>query len=246
MKLTRTLTIAIVASIGPVAAATLPLDRPTPPPCCADGICAAHASSFGYFPTRWRVWPGLSQAPLPTVKQPTIRQIPGITPIEPPSPEEEDRQAPQPIRTLAPPRPTTEAPPTTTSPTTTPPPSTPQTRPFDGPTGPAGGAGAQTPPSTLVPRSSMPTGTTPGLPQPGQSQPSPLFDGQPPGGGATSPSSLFPPSASLNGAQPAGSANAYGGTIRPASAATAAPARQRRNSDDPPPPPPFTLGNSAR
>src|SRR5262245_25067929 len=102
MKLARTLFYGLLASAPLSAAATLPLDRPTPPPCCVDGICRAHAGSFGYFPTRWRTWPGLGVAPMPTLQPPDIKNIPGLPAIEPPKPEDEDRQAPEPTKPAAP------------------------------------------------------------------------------------------------------------------------------------------------
>ncbi|HEX2474212.1 MAG TPA: hypothetical protein VHK01_05680, partial [Lacipirellulaceae bacterium] len=33
------------------------IDRPTPPACCADGICYPNAATWGTYPTRWRRWP---------------------------------------------------------------------------------------------------------------------------------------------------------------------------------------------
>jgi hypothetical protein len=241
MKLTRTLTLTIVASIGPFAAATLPLDRPTPPPCCADGICSAHAHTFGYFQTRWRVWPGLSQAPMPTVKQPTVRQIPGLPAMEPPKAEEEDRQAPPPIRTVAPPRPTTEAPPAGS-----PPPATPQTLPFNSPSA-SGGTSQPTMPFGTRPTS--PSGTTPTPPQ--QALP---FGNEPSRVPETPLELPFSPSASQfrRDIPPASSSYRTSGTVRPANPSPANPSpanessatSQQRNSNDPPPPPPFRLGRA--
>ena len=45
-------------ALAGVALAETRLDRPTPPAQCVDGICPAHPFTHGYFPTRWRVWPG--------------------------------------------------------------------------------------------------------------------------------------------------------------------------------------------
>jgi hypothetical protein len=47
MKRTRILSLSFAAVFASTALATLPLDRPTPPPCCVDGICHAHAARFG-------------------------------------------------------------------------------------------------------------------------------------------------------------------------------------------------------
>jgi hypothetical protein len=179
MKLARILSLGIAVGFAQCALATLPLDRPTPPPCCVDGICHAHAARFGYFPTRWRVWPGLAVAPMPTPPTTTPRNIPGINPYDPIRPEDEDRQAPEPTRTSLPAaeqpqgeQPTNGAPPT-------------------GPRDSRGGAGAPptaplgTPPGGLT----LPPGGLPTTPGPLQLQPTM------PGGPAPRPSTtpLAPP-----------------------------------------------------
>jgi len=242
MRFAHIITLGVVAGFAGTAAATIPLDRPTPPPCCADGICHAHAQVFGVNQTRWRVWPGLSVAPMPTVKQQIIRQIPGIPAIERPKPEEEDRQAPPPTRSLAPPI-TTEGPAATA----------PSAAPFgpqdtgNGPTTPRTTTPGS-PSSTMTPRTMTPQPMTPRTTTP--------FGGAPGGaapGGDTDrpPTPPFSPSASrtrqpLN-VQPAAPAEENWSTAR----ATAAPVRggsvyaDRRASNDPPPAPPFVLGNTS-
>jgi hypothetical protein len=89
---------AVACAAASVAAAGPPIDPPTPPPCCVDGVCRAHATTFGYFPTRWRVWPGIGVAPEPTIQEPQVRKVPGVEPYDLPPPEEEDRRAPEPTR----------------------------------------------------------------------------------------------------------------------------------------------------
>lgn len=46
------------------------IDPPTPPPCAADGTCYPNTSEWGYYPSRWRTWPGVSLEPTPS-KGPT-------------------------------------------------------------------------------------------------------------------------------------------------------------------------------
>ena len=113
------------------------IDRPTPPACCADGICYPNTTTWGTYPTRWRRWPGETLAPTPadgiTPPQPT-----DLPPFIAPPKEEEERRAP-------PPTPEPEAdeengevtrPPTT--PPTTPPAETPDLSPITPPTTPPG------------------------------------------------------------------------------------------------------------
>ncbi len=75
-----------------------PLDRPSPPPCCADGQCFASPGTYGVYATRWRQWPIESMAPAPAEKTsplsaPLQREVsPFVTPL----PKEEDRKAPPP------------------------------------------------------------------------------------------------------------------------------------------------------
>lgn len=129
------------------------IDRPTPPPCCADGQCLA-SPLYGYYQTRWRLWPvappatGVNKQFNPEQLQ---NQVPAF--VTPP-PEEEDRKAPPPTTPREEPGAGSRAPsaggPNTTSPTgenvvppapggsTTLPPTTPIRPPGDSsePTGP--------------------------------------------------------------------------------------------------------------
>ena len=34
------------------------IDRPTPPPCAADGTCYPNENTWGWYPCHWRQWPG--------------------------------------------------------------------------------------------------------------------------------------------------------------------------------------------
>jgi hypothetical protein len=82
----------------PSMAESPPLDRPTPPPCCADGQCFASPLTYGYYDTRWRRWP------LECLAQATPGQVPQlpaplrqeIAPFVRPPAEQEDRKAPPP------------------------------------------------------------------------------------------------------------------------------------------------------
>jgi hypothetical protein len=114
-----------------------PLDRPTPPPCCADGVCYPNPTTWGVYPTRWRRWPGVTDAPLEPSPAPAPGELgPEVPPYEAPPAEEEERRAPPPTQQRRP----VEAPPEGeaapgTQPTTPPEGATPPTGPFNlGPT----------------------------------------------------------------------------------------------------------------
>jgi hypothetical protein len=78
-------------------AAPPPLDRPSPPPCCADGRAYPNPLTFGWYETRWRRWPIESMASMPGGRLgPTSAQGSDIRPYDPPPPEDEDRRAPPP------------------------------------------------------------------------------------------------------------------------------------------------------
>ena len=49
----------------------LPIDPPTPPPCAADGTCYPNTGEWGYYPSRWRPWPGDQLVPTPSDAEPT-------------------------------------------------------------------------------------------------------------------------------------------------------------------------------
>ena len=62
---------------------------PNCPRCNASGSgpCPANVKYFGYYPTRWRHWPGTEPAPTPAVQAPTI-------PVEVPPPDQESSGKP--------------------------------------------------------------------------------------------------------------------------------------------------------
>src|SRR6516165_6695603 len=78
------------------AATPLPIDRPTPPPCAADGTCYPNEGTWGWYPCKWRRWPGEVLEPTPAGAQPTPAELQkgGLGPFEAPTPEREDTQAP--------------------------------------------------------------------------------------------------------------------------------------------------------
>jgi hypothetical protein len=93
---------ALVLSTGtPAVAAHPPLDRPTPPPCCADGICRPNTLEWGVYPTRWRRWPTEELEPTPAGQAKPGQEIPGIPSYETMPPELEDRRAPPPTKPRA-------------------------------------------------------------------------------------------------------------------------------------------------
>jgi hypothetical protein len=80
-----------------LAVTPLPIDRPTPPPCAADGTCYPNEGTWGWYQCRWRKWPGEELVPTPAGVQPTPAEVQkgtDLTPFETPSPEHEDIQAP--------------------------------------------------------------------------------------------------------------------------------------------------------
>jgi hypothetical protein len=83
---------AVVAIAGPP-----PLDRPSPPACCADGVCYPNPGTFGVYRTRWRRGPGEELEPIPAATPPG-GQVPEAPPFEPIQKEDEDRAAPPPTK----------------------------------------------------------------------------------------------------------------------------------------------------
>src|SRR4029079_1592927 len=70
-------------------------DRPTPPPCCADGRGITSPATIGYYDTHWRPWP--IQNPGPGTPKTGEQQLQNAVPrFEAPPAEEEDRKAPPP------------------------------------------------------------------------------------------------------------------------------------------------------
>jgi hypothetical protein len=153
------------ATHGLLANGPPPMDRPTPPPCCADGLCYPNPVTWGHYPTRWRRWPGDYLEPLPPQLTPPAPLPADLPPYEAPSPEEEDRRAPPPTA----PR---EAPPRT--------PEQPLTDPTAAPPG-------ETPPSTTPAAPSVVPPRLPLQPQPG------LPFGEPEENGLEQPSTVPAP-----------------------------------------------------
>ena len=79
---------AAIVSAGPPL-----LDRPSPPACCADGVCYPNPTTWGYYQAQWRRWPTAPLEPTPEAVPPEGR-LPELPPAELPSKEEEDRAAP--------------------------------------------------------------------------------------------------------------------------------------------------------
>ena len=86
----------LLIGFGGEALATPPhcVDRPTPPPCCADGQCIANPLTYGVYPTRWRRWPLEYAAPMqPGQLGPSAQQLgEDIENFELPPASEEDRK----------------------------------------------------------------------------------------------------------------------------------------------------------
>ena len=113
-----------------VSAAPPPLDRPSPPPCCADGLCYPNPLTWGHYPTKWRRWPTDYLEPLPPEALPPAPLDPDVPAFEAPPAEEEDRRAPPPTAPRVPPEGEDQAPaPPSRGPATGAPPTVPITPP---------------------------------------------------------------------------------------------------------------------
>src|SRR5262245_24011561 len=102
-----------ICTATPAVAAHPPLDRPTPPPCCADGICRPNAAEWGWYRTQWRRWPTEELAPTPATSPGKAGKeaVPGVPSYETIPPELEDRRAPPPTKPRAESEERREAPP---------------------------------------------------------------------------------------------------------------------------------------
>jgi hypothetical protein len=88
-----------ICGVTSLAWGQLPLiDPPTPPPCAADGTCYPNTCRWGYYPSRWRTWPGTEMAPEPSSAGPTPADQQRVSPelghSETPPAELEDAAAP--------------------------------------------------------------------------------------------------------------------------------------------------------
>src|SRR6187455_2689056 len=87
----------IFGCVGTAAAAPPPLDRPSPPPCCADGHCFANSVTYGWYETRWRRWPCECGEAVPGSQlTPAAKPSGDLPAYDIPPAEEEDRRAPLP------------------------------------------------------------------------------------------------------------------------------------------------------
>jgi hypothetical protein len=246
VKLTTTIATGVLFAwmTASSVAASAPVDRPTPPPCCADGQCFANPVTYGVYPTRWRRWPLECVEEVPT-GQPTALPAPlqkEVPPFEAPPPEQEDRRAPPPTAPVGEQAPAAAAPgmtPRAPSGTT--------------PTGPPSAAPGTQPPT-------LPSYPPPGLPTP---QTSPLA---PPAAPGTQPGEgpLYKgisPESPLNRSGPTGDLDPPPSLpFGPQSVAPVAPVREASHpatiiipgpsakpvqipSNDPPPVPPASLAS---
>ena len=100
MNLKRAMTAGLLAicARGQADGAGPPLmDRPTPPACCADGVCYPNPTTWGSYPTRWRRWPTEALGPTADGVRPPGEDV-GLPSYEAPPKEEEERSAPPPTR----------------------------------------------------------------------------------------------------------------------------------------------------
>lgn len=73
------------------------MDSPLPPPCAAEGTCRPNRKTWGYYPGRWRRWPGDYDDSTGT-GEPRPGEA-GLEKVDIPPAEEEDRAAPAPSET---------------------------------------------------------------------------------------------------------------------------------------------------
>jgi hypothetical protein len=94
-KFTCALTVSGLVSCAAAAFGAGPplLDRPSPPPYCADGVCQPNSPNFGWYQTRWRRWPTVPLEPTPA-EIPPGGLVPEAPAFERPPKAEEDRAAP--------------------------------------------------------------------------------------------------------------------------------------------------------
>jgi hypothetical protein len=224
MKFPKTATAGVLFfGLGNVSSALPPCpDRPTPPPCCADGHGYSRSETFGVYETHWRPWPIQNLGP--GKPQTGEQQLQNIVPrFESPSAEEEDRKAP---------------PPTT-------PPEAPPSRIPTGTNNTTPGSETKTAPN--APGARQPGDTTEPA---GQRRTLPPYEPQSPGGnrptGGTGPTGEVDPPPAL----PFGPGSIqHGSPVREANRLPALPTRSERPfsgansnpSDDPPPALPNTL-----
>lgn len=223
MKFSKTATAGVLFfGLNNVSSALPPCpDRPTPPPCCADGRGYSRSETFGVYETRWRPWPiqNLGPGKPQTGEQQLLNVVPRF---EAPAAEEEDRKAP---------------PPTT-------PPEAPLSRVPAGTNNAPPGSETKTAPNAPGVRQ---PGETPEPPD--QRRTLPPYQPQPPGGNrqnSTGPTGEYDPPPAL----PFGPGSIQHGTpVRQANRLPALPPRLERqtsgadsnSNDDPPPALPGTL-----
>jgi hypothetical protein len=236
MKLVKIIRVgALAITTGtPAFAANPPLDRPTPPPCCADGICYPKPDTWGNYQTRWRRWPAEELEPTPAAgaKQPG-KELPGVPSYETIPPDLEDRRAPPPTKPRLEAEERPEAP---SERPMTPPSGVEPTAPRSGPlSSPPGGLLQSPPESPLTPAPSTPfspgPGTSPLLPPPSNNK-MPWENGNEPTGDWDPPPA--PPSAtavSIDRSRPPATPNRFvpAQPVRPT-----VPTRQTPNGDPPP------------
>jgi hypothetical protein len=231
-------------------AAPPPLDRPTPPACCADGICYPNPTTFGVYATRWRRWPTERLEPTPAGVKPPAEAPPELPSYERPRAEEEERAAPPPTKAAEEAREEKEKEPT---PQAMPP--GPGAVPFGTPPGP----GSEPPLPFDETPPAAPT-TPPGMRFPWETEEPTTPSTTPPATPPTTP--VVPPTVPLNSSPPTGDwdppppppfgapSRAEGVQVRAAERSATprverpAPPRRQTPSNDPPPAFPIALADA--
>jgi hypothetical protein len=235
----------VISTSAPAIATNPPLGRPTPPPCCADGICYPNATTWGWYETRWRRWPTEDLQPTPAtgVGKPG-QETPGIPSYETMSPELEDRKAPPPTKPRAEQEERSEAPrerPLAPAPDGESPPPRPSL------TTPPGGLLTTPPESPLTPGGPAPFSPTPSTPQtsplaPPSTNRMPWENGNEPTGDWDPPPTL--PSAKAVTIDRASAPEAPN-RFHPAPATQPMYRQRQAPNSDPPPAPPVALASAS-
>jgi hypothetical protein len=225
MRFAKTATVGVLLlGLSNVSSALPPCpDRPTPPPCCADGHGLTRTQTFGVYETIWRQWPIQNLGP--GAPQTGEQQLKNAVPrFEPPAAEEEDRKAPPPTN----------------------PPEAPPSRVPVGTNTAAPGSETKTapnaPPTRLPGETTEPTGPRRTLPP---------YEPQGPGGNRqnnTGPTGEYDPPPTLPfGPGPIQNVSPVREAIRlpalPPRVDRQSPSEKTNSSDDPPPALPSTLAN---
>lgn len=102
LRKATTMGLLLIGISSPAVAVSPCVERPTPPPCCADGHCYASPATWGWYETRWRPWPHENVEPAAASQPRPSGSEKAVPAFETPPAEEEDRRAPPPTAPITP------------------------------------------------------------------------------------------------------------------------------------------------